>query len=88
MIGVEDIGTGGTIAIAFEGLTTGDYSMSNIVEMLLDDTMGWEFHSNSGFSTFDVTQYDTKLKGTAGGELIEWATGNLVQVDVSFNITL
>ncbi len=88
MIGVEDIGGGGAISITFEGLTTGDYSMSNFVEMLRDDTMGWEFYSNSGFSTFDVTQYDTKLIGTASGELIEWMSGNLVQVDVSFNITL
>lgn len=74
--------------IGFGGDTVGDYGNDNFIEGLSFD--GWDIYNATGsstaFSTFTVTQFDTKLVGTFSGDV----ENNGVQVFVEgvFNLNL
>ncbi|MEM6965378.1 MAG: astroprincin family protein [Bacteroidota bacterium] len=74
------------VSFGFDGQTVGDYSSSNYVEAISVST--WNLFTQGGFSSFEVTQYDTKLVGTFGGELTDPNSGLIVTVTGTFNIDL
>ena len=82
-----------TAIIFFNGTTIGDYSDANFVEWISDQTQGITLtpvNPNGGlsFTSFNVTEYDSKLIGTFGGPAINVNTGIQVQIQGDFNINL
>lgn len=74
--------------IGFGGDSVGDFSANNYIEGLSIDS--WNIHEISNifstFSSFIVTQYDTKLVGTFSGQVLN--NGVEVFAEGEFNINL
>jgi len=89
---IEGSGTNASALFHFTGTTIGDYSNNNnnFFESLENQIFGIDLQpinsSMSGFESFIVTQYDTKLIGTFSGPAINNNTGALVQIQGDFNI--
>ena len=81
-------------SINFNGITTGDYSDNNYVEAIYDQNVGYSLSSLDPnlptFTSFNVTQYDTKLVGTFSGIMLGTNPQGQAQVQVQgdFNINL
>lgn len=82
-----------TAIIFFNGTTIGDYSDANFVEWISDQTQGITLtpvnpNGALSFTSFNVTEYDSKLIGTFGGPAINVNTSIQVQIQGDFNINL
>ena len=74
------------IGFGFEGVTTGDFTTTAYCESIFNISLGWSFDIII-FSTFEVTQYDTKVVGSFTGEVYD-NTGTLVPITCSFSVAL
>ncbi|MFK8006509.1 MAG: hypothetical protein AB8H03_09065, partial [Saprospiraceae bacterium] len=72
------------VGIGFGGNTIGDYSDDNFIEgIVIDD---WNIFQNDPFTSFTVTQYDTKAVGTFSGLVNN--NGVEVFLEGEFNVNL
>lgn len=75
------------IGIGFGGTTIGDYSTDNFIEgIMIDDWNIWQNSGSAPFSSFTITQFDTKLIGSFSGQVEN--NGVPVFLEGEFNITL
>ena len=76
------------VGVGFGGNAVGDYSTDNFIEGISVD--GWNIQSLNpdlpAFSTFTVTQYDTKAVGTFSGQVVH--NGVTTFLEGEFNVNL
>lgn len=72
------------VGIGFGGNTVGDYSSNNFIEGISVDD--WNIFQNDPFSSFIVTQFDTKAVGTFSGVVSN--NGVEVLLEGEFNVNL
>ncbi len=74
------------IGFGFEGITTGDYTNNSYSEVIFNSVFGWNYDLVT-FTSFDVTQYDTSVKGSFTGEVFN-ANGNTLPISCTFSVEL
>lgn len=74
------------VGFGFEGNTVGNYDNANFIEGIQDENNQWLFFRAGSFDQLDVTQYDTQIKGTFSGDLLNAADSTQVLVTGRFEL--
>ncbi|MFK7773898.1 MAG: hypothetical protein AB8F94_17235 [Saprospiraceae bacterium] len=72
------------IGFGFDGTTTGDYTTTAYSEGIFSTSLGWSYDLIT-FTSFEVTQYDTKVVGSFTGDIYD-NSGTLVPITCTFNV--